>query len=179
MPPTTKEPTEMPPKNQLFWLTTDAVSVEIAASADRLYDLVADLPRMGNWSNECRAVEWTGGATGPAVGARFVGHNAIGPRGMIKWSRKGRVLVADPGREFAFVTEEGGREGVVWRYRFTPSGDSTRVTESYEVKWLPVKFRVADVFTNRYRSIVGTMRHTLKQLKVAAEKATPTPGGPT
>src|SRR4051794_12278127 len=105
----------MPLTNQYLWLTEGAVSIDIAAPADRLYDLVADMPHMGDWSNECRAVEWTGGTTGPAVGATFLGHNAIGPGGMIRWSRKGRVLVAERGREFAFVTQEGGREGVVWR----------------------------------------------------------------
>ena len=166
----------MAPKNQFLWLTTDSVTRDIAAPADRLYDLVSDLPRMGNWSNECRTVEWTGGATGPAVGATFVGHNAIGPRGIIRWSRKGRVLTAEPGREFAFVTEEGGKEGVIWRYVFTPNGGTTRVTESYDVRWLPVRFRVADILTNRYGSIRKTMRHTLDKLKAAAEKPANVPG---
>ena len=83
--------------------------------------MVADLPRMGEWSPECQRVEWEGGASGPAAGATFVGHNKGGPRGLMKWSRRGRVLVADPGREFAFVTEEGGHESTVWRYRFEGS----------------------------------------------------------
>src|SRR5262245_50490823 len=84
----------MPPKSQRWWLTTDSRSTVIEAPADRVYDLVADLTRMGEWSNECARVEWTDGAAGPAEGARFVGHNQTGPRGMIKWSRHGRVLTA-------------------------------------------------------------------------------------
>ncbi len=108
----------MAPKNQRFWLTTDEVSIAIDAPAEQIYDMVADLPRMGEWSPECAAVEWSDGASGPAVGARFVGHNRTGPRGLIKWSRRGRVVAADRGREFAFATEEGGVEGTTWRYRF-------------------------------------------------------------
>jgi hypothetical protein len=109
----------------------------VSATASQVYDLVADLPRMGEWSPECAAVEWEDAHARPVVGARFVGHSRTGPRKLIRWSRRGRVLVVDPGHEFAFATEEGGREGVVWRYRFEPVDGGTRVTESYEVTWLP------------------------------------------
>jgi hypothetical protein len=166
----------MAPKSQRWWLTSDSQDTVIAAPAERIYDLIADLPRMGDWSPECRAVEWVDAATGPVEDARFVGHNAIGPRRMITWSRRGRVLVADRGREFAFATEEGGREGVVWRYRLEPVGDDTRVTESYEVQWIPTWARIVDVPTNRHRDLLKNMRHTLERLKVAAEATTPADG---
>jgi hypothetical protein len=52
-------------------------------------------------------------ATGPAAGAKFVGHNRGGPFKLMRWSRHGRVLTAEPGREFTFITEEGGRESTV------------------------------------------------------------------
>ena len=156
----------------LWWLRQDSYSVTIGASGDRLYEMVADMPRMGEWSNECQQVEWLDGATGPVEGARFVGYNKTGPRGLIKWSRKGRVLTADPGREFAFATEEGGKEGVVWRYRFEPVDGGTRVTESYEVHKIPTWARILDIPTNRVRQLRESMRHTLEHLKSAAE-ATP------
>ena len=57
----------VPPRNQRFWLTTDEVSTVIDAPAEQLYDMVADMPRMGEWSRECATVEWTEGATGPTV----------------------------------------------------------------------------------------------------------------
>jgi hypothetical protein len=160
----------MPPKNQRWWLTTDGESLVVRAPADDIYDLVADLPRMGEWSPECTRVEWDAGATGPAVDARFVGHNRTGPRGLIKWSRRGRVLVADRGREFAFVTEEGGRESTVWRYTLAPVDGGTRVTESYEAKSLPLWARIMDVPLNRHKDLLKNMRHTLAQLQTAAER---------
>jgi hypothetical protein len=159
----------MPPKNQRWWLTTDQQDVVIAAPAEQIYDLVADLTRMGEWSDECARVEWIEGAGGPVVGARFAGHNQSG---FLKWSRKGRVLVADRGREFAFATEEGGNEGVVWRYRFEPTDGGTRVTESYQVTRIPVWARIVDVPTNRHRALVRSMQHTLTELKTAAEALT-------
>jgi uncharacterized protein YndB with AHSA1/START domain len=163
----------MAPKNQRFWLTTDEASTVIDAPAERIYDLVADLPRMGEWSPECTAVEWTDGASGPAVGARFVGHNRTGPRGLIKWSRRGRVLAAERGREFAFTTEEGGVEGTTWRYRLEPVDGGTRVRESYTVDKIPMWARIMDVPTNRHRELLEGMAHTLAQLKAAAEVSIP------
>ena len=51
----------------------------VDAAPEHIYEMVADLPRMGEWSPECQSVEWEGGAAGPAEGARFVGHNRGGP----------------------------------------------------------------------------------------------------
>ena len=108
---------------------------------------------MGEWSPECRQVEWLDGSDGPTVGATFIGHNKGGPGGLMKWSRRGRVLTADPGREFAFVTEEGGRESTEWRYHLEPLEGGTRVTESYTVHWIPTWARIVDVPTNRVREL--------------------------
>ena len=141
----------------------------IDAPPERLYDMVADLECMGQWSPECQRVEWTDGSGGPAQGATFVGHNKGGPMGLMKWSRHGRVVTADPGREFSFATEEGGRESTLWSYRFEPVDGGTRVTESYDVKWIPTWARIVDVPTNRHGELQEAMRHTLSRLKAAAE----------
>jgi uncharacterized protein YndB with AHSA1/START domain len=162
----------MPLKTGRWWLTQDSHQVVINATPEHVYNLVADLPRMGQWSPECKCVEWADGSTIPAEGARFVGHNRGGPFNLFRWSRRGRVLAADPGREFAFITEEGGRESTVWRYRFEPVEGGTRVAESYEVRWIPLWARIVDVPANRYRELQDAMRHTLEQLKSAAEAAT-------
>lgn len=159
----------MASKSSRWWLTEDSHETVVSAAPERIYGLVADLPRMGEWSPECHSVEWEAGAGGPAEGARFVGHNRGGPAGLMKWSRRGRVLVADPGREFAFVTEEGGHEGTVWSYRFEAIEGGTRVTESYEIKRIPAWARIVDIPTNRARELREAMRHTLAQLKNTAE----------
>ena len=53
----------------------DEVSVDIAAPPERVYELVSDIRRMGEWSPECKRCSWARGATGPAVGARFKARN--------------------------------------------------------------------------------------------------------
>jgi uncharacterized protein YndB with AHSA1/START domain len=152
-----------------WWLTRDSAETIIDAPPERVYALVADLPRMGEWSPECQRVEWSEGSTEPVVGATFLGHNVGGPANLMKWSRKGRVLVAERGRSFVFVTEEGGRESTEWRYEFEPVDAGTRVTESYDVRWIPTWARIVDVPTNRCKELAEGMEHTLGRLKAAAE----------
>ncbi len=147
----------------------------IEADAALLYDMVSDLPRTGEWSPECEAVEWEGMVEVPTAGVTFVGHNAVGPGRRIRYSRHGRVLVAEPGKEFAFITDEGGRESTLWTYRFQAESGGTRVTESYEVRWIPVWARIIDVPLNRHKELVENMRTTLQRLKAAAERATANP----
>lgn len=152
-----------------WWLRTDSAEATIAVPPEHVYGLVANMPRMGEWSPECERLEWTDGATGPVEGARFIGHNVGGPRGLLKWSRKGTVLKAVRGVEFAFATEEGGVEGTIWRYRFAPMAGGTKVTESYEIRKLPLWARIVDIPTNRAKELRDGMHHTLDQLKVGAE----------
>jgi hypothetical protein len=168
----------MPASKGRWWLTCDSQQIVMSASPERVYDLVSDLPRMGEWSPECERVEWAGGSTAAAEGARFTGHNRGGPFRLMRWSRNGRVLAADPGREFAFVTEEGGRESTAWRYRFEPVTGGTRVTESYQVRWIPAWARIIDVPTNRHRELRQAMSHTLSRLQAAAETPARPPDQP-
>ncbi len=74
-------------------------SETIAADPDTLYDLVSDLTQMGKWSPEASGGRWVGGATGPAVGAKFLGNNRSGWR---RWSTSSEITAADRGKRFAF-----------------------------------------------------------------------------
>ena len=96
--------------------TTGEARVEIDAAPLTVYQLVSNITRMGQWSPECYRCEWLNGATTPAPGARFRGHNRLGK---IRWHTDAIITTADPGREFAFTTlHKDGREETVWRYRF-------------------------------------------------------------
>ncbi|MDP1793132.1 MAG: SRPBCC family protein [Acidimicrobiales bacterium] len=160
----------MAPKNQRWYLTQDSVSLDINADANTLYDMVSDLPRIGEWSPECVTVVWDGNVTTPVEGSEFVGHNAVGPGRRIKYKRHGTVLTAERGKAFSFITDEGGKPSTAWHYSFESLGDGrTRVTEGYEVRWIPMWARILDVPTNRYKELLAGMRTTLEQLKATAE----------
>ncbi len=154
--------------------TRGEVTVRVAAPAERVYELVSDVTRMGEWSPETTRCVWLDGATGPTVGARFKGTNA---RGFVRWSTKPKVVAASPGREFAFVTGHLGKDMTKWTYTFAPaeSGNATDVTESYELmRDNPWYFRMAERHLMRVDDRVSDlergMRATIERIKAVAER---------
>jgi len=51
-----------------------SVTVHIDAPAERVWELVSDITRIGEFSPETFEAEWLDGADGPRAGARFRGH---------------------------------------------------------------------------------------------------------
>jgi len=151
--------------------TRGLASIEVRASPSQLYDAVSDVRRIGEWSPECQRCEWIDGAVGPAVGARFKGSNR---RGIVRWSTTPRVVVADTGQEFGFVTGHRGRDMTKWTYRFDPVVDGTNVTESFEMlRDMPWYYRFADRYLmgvkDRRADLVSNMEATLQHLRAATE----------
>ena len=144
------------------------------APPEKVYDLVTDVTRMGEWSPETRRATWIGGATGPAVGARFKGINR---NKFMRWATKPRVVAAEPGRKFAFVVPAiiGSKDLTKWTYRFEEATDGgTDVTESFEImNDLPVYITFGDRYVlgikDRRADLVQAMEKTLGRIKAAAE----------
>jgi hypothetical protein len=102
-------------------------SIVINRSPDEVYDLVADVTRMGDWSPICKACWWDEG-DGPRVGAMFTGRNEVPER---TWETRSEVVAAEPGREFAWVVAEPPTRAR-WGYTFSAVDDGTEITESWE-----------------------------------------------
>lgn len=102
-----------------------SASVLVERPPEALYDLISDVTRMGEWSPTCRACWWDEGS-GPRPGGRFTGRNETPER---TWETRSEVVVAERGREFAFVVGDGW---VRWGYTFTPADGGTILTESWE-----------------------------------------------
>lgn len=145
-------------------------SLHIKASPETVYDLVSDVPRMGEWSPECRGCRWVGGATRPVAGARFTGTNR---RGLVRWTTELQVLTADRGREFTFGKLRNDR--AKWTYRFEPDGGGTTVTESFELL-ADLPRRIAFIerwfigIKDRRSDLENGMRVTLQRLKNTVEE---------
>jgi len=156
-------------------LDRDSVSLHIAVPADDVYQLVADVTRMPEFSPEILSCRWLDGAPGPAVGARFAARNKVPRRPA--WTNKPVVTVVEPGRTFAFARTEPFGGTVEWTYRFDSDGDGTTVTESYEVTrplgrvgW----FIIGTLFGrgDRRTDLRSGMEQTLQRMRDTAERET-------
>lgn len=145
------------------------VSEHITADPKVVYDLISDLPRMGEWSPENTGGQWIDGATGPAVGARFRGTNH---HRWLRWHTFCTVIAAEQGREFTFLVDYGPVPVSRWSYVFEPTSDGCTVTESWADRrpaWLKVGGAIAMAVPNRSEHNRKNMQATLATLKAAAE----------
>ncbi|HZX03618.1 SRPBCC family protein [Kribbella sp.] len=145
-------------------------SITVQSSADTLYRLVSDLPRMGEWSPECTRVRWSGSASRVVTaGSRFVGHNRVG---FVRWFTFGRVVTAEPGRRFTFDITFGTVRISRWDYEFADTADGCTVTESWtDHRPVVLKKLFRPVFGDRTPRNVEGIHTTLLRLKSAAEAA--------
>src|SRR5436305_12466952 len=94
-------------------------SIDIEAPPERLYPMVSDPSRMGEWSPENRGGKWAGGATGAAEGAKFKSRNR---RGWRRWSTMAQIVTANPPREVAWERRAFGLKIARRRYQSEPGG---------------------------------------------------------
>jgi hypothetical protein len=145
-----------------------STSVDVAADPDRIWRMIADVTQMGSWSPECVGCDWLDGASGPEPGARFRGHNRLGP---FRWSTTCTVEASDPGSEFTFVARHWSGATTRWRYTLEPAGATTHVTESYQALHTPGWMLALELAVRRGRTLDRSVRSTLEQLRAAAERA--------
>lgn len=146
-----------------------SVSLHIDAAPEKVWGLVSDITRMGEYSPEVMEAKWVGGATGPEVGARYKGHvkrNEVGPT---YWTLC-EVTECVPGEVFEFAVIIGEKKVNTWRYEFAADGSGTKVTESFRL--------TPSILTTLWRPLGGFLREnrnrrdmlrTLERVKVAAE----------
>lgn len=103
-------------------------SIVVRSSPEELYDMIADVTRMGEWSPVCTACWWDEG-DGPRVGAKFTGRNERPER---TWETRSEVVTADPGRAFTWVVAEPPTRAQ-WGYSFVAVDDGTEITETWEL----------------------------------------------
>ena len=150
------------------------VTVVVDAPAERVFDLISDVTRMGEWSPESTGAQWRSGTPG-AVGSTFRGSNR---RGRATWSTTCEVVASEPGRVFAFAVGKPAKPSTLWRYDLVPlAADRTRVTESFE---LPTPMGAASRLLTRLTlgvrdreaDLERGMRTTLERLAAAAVRST-------
>ena len=148
---------------------TRRVSVHIEAPPDRVWALVSDVTRIGEFSPETFEARWTRGSTGPEVGASFKGHvkrNGVGPT---YWSPC-QVTACVPNEVFEFAVGSDEMTMNNWGYRLEPEGAGTRVTEYFRIQpSVPMRLYWSVLGALRGRTNERGMRLTLERMKAVLE----------
>lgn len=155
---------------------TVEVDVFVAAPPEHVWELASDVRLMPELSGELCSVEWVDGATGPAVGNRFLGRNrqdAIG-----EWETMSYVIECTRPEAFAWAVTDVANPSSVWRFTLRPEEGGTRLTQwmrmgparsglSAVIDRMPEKEQKI-VFV-RLRELEAGMAATLAALKARAE----------
>lgn len=157
---------------------TTRADIEIDASAEDVWEIIADLQTPALSSPEFKGAEWLDGATEPAVGARFLGrnqHDAIG-----EWETISTVSVADRPHELAYLIGDYEAPASVWRYLIerAPGGRGVVLTQIAQIgpgpsgltpaieRWPDKEARIVE---RRLTEHHASIQANLKQIKQLAE----------
>ncbi len=144
-----------------------SASTDVAAPPEKVWGLVADITRMGEWSPECYTASWDDGATSPAAGAHFSGTNRAGT---FEWTVPCEVSECEPGKVFEFVAPRGSDVVTRWRYEFAPnSSGGTALTESFDAPMVNLPGSPSN-FEGRFEMLCAGLETTLANIKAAAER---------
>lgn len=139
------------------------VQREVAASPERVWGLLSDVTRMGEWSPETVGCRWLRGATGPEVGARFKGSNRHG------WRRRSTLCTvtdADPGGRFAFEVTAARIPVARWEYSIEPSERGCLVTE----RWVDRRSRAVAALIGPLAGVRDRPTHNRAQMAETLER---------
>ncbi len=95
--------------------------LEVPASPGRVWAVLSDLRRTGEWSPECSRVIPLGGVR---QGGWILGINR---RHRVRWATLSRIASVEPEREIAWKVLTNRS---VWTYRLEPAGEATRIVET-------------------------------------------------
>ena len=148
-----------------------AVSVEVRATPQAVWDAVADPRRIASWSPEASGVSTDAATDGPMpVGTTFSGSNR---HGLFRWTTRCVVVESTPGEAFAFDVSYLGMDVARWRYAIAPVEGGAQVDEQWwDTRGRPMTILgllgtgVADRRSHNER----TMRETLDALAADLER---------
>jgi hypothetical protein len=148
------------------------VDLVVDAPLDSVWDVLADVTRVGEWSYECHRVEWMDGAAGAVPGARFRGMNKAGPW---TWSRVNEITAVDAPHALVWRTVSTllFPDSTQWSYRLEAADDGTRIVQEYRLLRAPaILIRLYAMLIPSHRDRSSGLRDDLRRLgRVASSDA--------
>ena len=149
----------------------DEVRLVMAAPPEAIYELVADVTRMPEFSPEVVECRWLDGATGPVVGARFKARNKFSRGPAV--GNKPVITAVEPGKRISWSRTEPFGGTVEWTYELLPHEQGTEVVESYRALKPVSRFGwvIIGAFSSNDRRGLqrAGMEQTLQRLKAHVE----------
>ena len=99
------------------------VEIDIAASPERIWDLISDINMPAQFSDEFQGADWVDG-DGPRAGASFTGRNERPGRA---WETTSFVVVYDQPQAFGWNVNDADHPSAQWRFELEPVGENTRL----------------------------------------------------
>ncbi len=93
----------------------------VAATPEAVWQVLSDPGAPAAFSDELQSANWLDGADGPAVGARFEGHNG---RGDTEWTTTSTVVECSPHERLSYLVEE---DVATWTWTLEPADGGTRL----------------------------------------------------
>ncbi len=153
---------------------TTETELHVEAPPAAVWPLICDIDLPGRFSSEFVRGEWEEG--GPALGARFTGHNhhdAVGD-----WHTSCTVVDYQPERRFGWAVGDPERPSALWRFELEPAGAGTTIRQWMRLgpgrSFLNVAIdRMPDkeerIIDRRLAEHRGNMEATLRGIKELAE----------
>jgi len=145
----------------------EKATIWVDAPPEKVWELVCDPTRYGQWSLENLGGQWD---AAPGPGATFKGRNK---RGLARWATNCTVTEYEAPSRFTFVVRESGMR---WGYLLEPRDGGTTLTEFAEVAHkamlssrIPVATKLAGWDRSKIR--LANINATLAGIKKAAEAA--------
>lgn len=143
--------------------------IEIAAPPEKVWAIVSDLKRMGEWSPQCRKMIIRGGEV--RQGTKTINVNR---QGLLVWPTQSKVKEFEVNEKLSFRILENG---TLWTFELEPTELGTRLTESRtaphgvkSISNLLTKWVLGG--TEKFEdSLVDGIDETLTKIKRAAEAA--------
>lgn len=153
-----------------------AVSVDISAPPERVWELITDISLMPRFSTELLSTAWAAGFGGPALGAQFLGtnrHPAVG-----EWTTRSEIIEFDPPQRFAWAVGDRENPAAVWRFSVSPTAEGTRLGYTARIGPGPSGVtmlidrepaRASEIVRGRLAQFESGMRTTLAGIREIAE----------
>lgn len=144
-------------------------SIDVDASPDKVWAIVSDLKRMGEWSPQCKLMKVFGGDV--RKGTTTLNVNK---KGLLVWPTTSKVVDFEPNKSIAFRVNENK---TIWSYTLTPRDGGTTVVEKREAPTgtsAVSTFLVKNVLGGIEQfdvELVDGMNRTLQRIKTESERS--------